>query len=273
MSKLEWEIQKINNEKSMLSFISDNYEKLDTMDWLYIQKSLGFSEKVMKKYQNNLIWKSLCVFNQIPTELIEKNIDKVDWFAISTFQNLPLSFITKYKHRLSLDKLANNPRTSKSIIDKVVELYKKYDDPPHHKVWDENLGNCKIIAPKNFTGHYNDYDEDTPYAYDEKLYETYMTEFNKKKKEEEVEKKKTSKIVKQSTKKETKKSEKIIEDKNKETKPVVKRKTTKKKVEKIDYSKLSKQELKDILVKRGIKPLYHDTIKVLIEKCEASESI
>ena len=41
--------------------------------------------------------------------------------------------------------------------------------------------------------------------------------------------------------------------------------------EKTDYSKMSKAELKDILEKRGVKTLYHDTMDVLRQKCLESE--
>ena len=43
------------------------------------------------------------------------------------------------------------------------------------------------------------------------------------------------------------------------------------KKEKLDYSKMSKAELKAILDKRNIRHLYHDTLDILRKKCEESE--
>lgn len=53
----------------------------------------------------------------------------------------------------------------------------------------------------------------------------------------------------------------------------VKKEKSKKEVKpiKIDYSTLSKAELKEILAKRNVRVYYHDTLAILREKCQNSE--
>lgn len=52
----------------------------------------------------------------------------------------------------------------------------------------------------------------------------------------------------------------------------VPRKAKKVKKKPVDYSSMKKADLKQILIKRGVRVYYHDTLDILIQKCKESEA-
>lgn len=208
MTKYSYEELK-NISRKEISELLKNSSHLSDMEWKIISTNSNFHPDMVDEFYLSLLsWESLSAFKQLSIEEIEKYKNYVDWYSISCFQRLTIDFIVKYKDKLSLDKLKSNQNLLKDVQDFAANYYKKFDDPEHHKIWDDNLRNSTIFCPKNFKGRYSDY------------------KIPKKKKQ---------------------------------------------KAKKLDYSKMKKAEMKEILIKRGVRVYYHDTLEILINKCKNSE--
>ena len=169
MSSLEYKIATISNIKELEKFIEKNISLLDKSDWYHISKCPGWNNSLLDKYPDDLPWSSICTFKQLSCDIMDRHSDKLDWYSVSAFQQLSEEFIRKYVHRLSLNKLESNERIGRDLAPLIKELYTKYDDPSHHKVWDMNLKNSKNFCPKGFTGRYTDYNEKTNLPWDTEI--------------------------------------------------------------------------------------------------------
>lgn len=235
MSYLEYEIAEIRTVKELKTFINKNIEAMTEYDWFCVIKSPGWSNSLLEEFPDHLPWDSLCIFNQLPVDIMDKYSDKLDWYPVSCFQALDVAFIKKYVHKLSLDKLINNSKLNKEAEKLARELYNKYNDPEHHKIWDENLAKCRCFCPRDFKGKYDDY-EKTPGMFPGL-----------------------------EIKKESVKSKPEVKAKKKS------KSSTKKSKETLNYDVMTKAQLKEILAKRNVRTLYHDTLDILRKKCRDSE--
>lgn len=260
----EDEVKECRSEKDLLDFIDDHSYDMTRTDWHYVTKHPKFTIKIALLYPEKVGWEYICTFRKLTEAEIEKCIKYINWYEVSAFQKLSIGFIKKYKDKLSLDAIMCGDKLSQADRNEFIQLFDKNNDPKHHKVWDENLQKAKIFCPKIFRSKYNDYpgarmDEEPKKSYG--VYQWAAPALEAKNKKEET---KTTKRSTKPKKKEEKVEVKVIK---KETKKPVKK--TKKEV--IDYSVLTKAQLKEILDKRKVRYLYHDTIDILRKKCKESE--
>lgn len=203
----EWEIREITTKAELSRFINKHADSLKPYEWLLISKCPAFKLEMVDKYLDKIDWEYISCFYNFSEEELRKYIGYYLWYPVSVFAKLSKEFMTEYADKLSLDALCRNDSLGKEELSFAHELKRKYNDPEHHKIWDDNLRNCKIFCPKNFKGNYKDYN---------------------------------LKPLKS-------KKQKIIN-------------------KKIDISKLSKAECKELLDKGNIKYLYKDTLQILQNK-------
>lgn len=237
MSNLEWEIRSITTQSALKKFLEKNHKLLDKYDWTQVVRCQGFSESLIPEYEENLSWSFLCTFNRLSTSVMDAYSHKLVWYSVSTFQPLDKEFIEKYQHQLSLDKLKQNEKIPSHLIKFINEIYEKNNDPEHHKRWDYNLSCDRSFCPKDFKGKYKDYTDKTLMS------GTIAWE--------------------EAQEKKLKISNKKSKSKSKLDKPSQKAK--------VDYTSMTKSQLKEILASRNVKTLYHDTLDVLRKKCIESE--
>lgn len=279
----KYRISSLKNEKELLSFIEDCSYKLTDTDWYLITKHPKFTMDIALTYADKVHWESICTFRKLSEEEIERSIKYINWYEISAFQKLSIAFIKKYKDKLSLDAIMRTEKFSTNDRNEFLKLFSENDDPKHHKIWDENLQKSTMFCPMVFRSKYNDYpgarmDEEPKKSFGIVHGKISSDAKKKEKNTDKITKKNEKNIIKIDKDNKTKntktnKSIKNKESENTKSKQVVKKETTKKKTAKksIDYSKLNKSQLKEILDQRKVKYLYHDTIEILRNKCKESE--
>lgn len=232
MSVLEWDIRSIRSSGELKKYLERNSSKLDAYDWIHVTRHTNFTNDLIEMYPDKISWSFLCTFSNLSVEIMDKYSEKLEWYSISAFQVLTKGFIEKYQHKLSLPKVLKNEKTPSHLRGFIQELIEINDDPSHHKRWDQNLRDAKVFCPKDFKGHYKDYNDKTLMAGTDEW------------------------ALVQSRKRKTKVVKKVVEEKPKvET----------------DYSSLSKAQLKEILKERNVRVYYHDTLDILRKKCKESE--
>jgi len=140
---LENAIREIKTNKELESFIKENGTDLGEFNWHLITKSPGFSIKLASIYSDYIDWSWLCTFNDLSEDIIEGNLGYINWYSVSSFQNISYSFIKKYKDLLSMDKVIRNERVVKmKEYDKIYKIYESMkNDKKYQKVWENNLNN------------------------------------------------------------------------------------------------------------------------------------
>lgn len=267
----EDEIKELKNEREIIDFIDDHEYDMTRTDWHYITKHPKLTFNLMMRYADNVHWEHICTFRKLTETEIETAKDYVNWYEVSAFQKLSIGFIKKYKDKLSLDAIMRHDKLSSSERSEFIDIFNKNNDPKHHKIWDENLQKAKIFCPKVFRSKYNDYPGARMDEEPTKHYGIYQGQAPGIEKNNENEKSKGKKD-KKTSKKNVQTEVKIVEQ-AKEVVKTSKPKTTTKKPKKksIDYSVMTKAQLKQILDERKVRYLYHDTIEILRKKCKESE--
>lgn len=276
MGKYLDKIEYAKNRSEFMKIIEDHNDSFDNMDWLYVCKSKFFVIDLADTYADKLRWEYLCTFTKLEEKDIEKYGDYVIWHEISCFQKLSIPFIKKHKDKLSLNRVITNSKISINDNPECWRIFNENNDPKHHKIWDENLQKATLFCPKLFISKYMDYpgarDDSLIYKVDRygqliELTPEEKQERLKAKKEREDKLKAEQKAKKNQSKSKTTKSEMNADDPKKvQNKP----KNSKKKT-KLDYSVMTKSQLKEVLASRNVKVLYHDTLEILRRKCSDSE--
>lgn len=241
--RYEWEIRDANSSGKLLTILKQHHANLEEFEWLKVIQSQYFTNDIFKLYENDIPWAHILVFRKVPIEYLEKYFDELNIYECSAFQPLTAAFIKRHKDTLSLDVIVRRDDLEKDAMEMAQKLYKQNDDPLHHRRWDQNLLDSSF-CPKNFTGHYKDYQTS----------EELATVENKDR-----------------TKSEAKPKEKAKKPVKKDAKSTIKAKKSKQQKIILDYSTMKKAELKEILAKRNVRVFYHDTLEILIEKCKESE--
>lgn len=275
-TKYSNKIEYCKSRQEFMTLIEDHGDSFESYDWYLVTKSKFFNISLADNYADKLNWEYLCTFTKLEEKDIEKYADYVNWYEISCFQKLSVPFIKKYKDKLSLNKILTNSKISVNDNSECWKIFRENDDPKHHQIWDENLQNAPLFCPKVFVSKYMDY----PGARDDSLlYKTdrygRLIELTDEEKTARLKERKKKESTKKTSK--TKKTEVKSEPVKDETPPVkpeinVKKKTSKKKKPKLDYSTMSKSQLKEVLTERNVKFLYHDTLEILRKKCYESET-
>jgi len=78
----------------------------DKLDWTYIRlwyRNDSYDlEALIEKYKNKLDWVELCKeYDNITLSFIDKFVDKINWYKLSSNQSLSYSIIDKYNDRLN----------------------------------------------------------------------------------------------------------------------------------------------------------------------------
>jgi len=257
--KYEWEIRQITTKNEFERMVEKHGDELTSYEWLLMAKSPAFKIKYVSDYIDKQNWNYISTFYDFTIEELIDYEGKYLWYPVSAFAKLTRDFILNHVDKLSLDVLCKNQNLSKEDAELAFELKKKYDDPKHHKIWDDNAKACTILVPKNFKGNYDDYPGSL-------LAEEKKKQQKKKEKESKKKKSETIKSEKQEIIKETKK--KVVKPASKKSEVVKEqpKKVTKTRKPKIDVDTLNKAQCKEILDKHKVKYLYHDTIAILRDK-------
>jgi hypothetical protein len=146
-----WDIKDIHNAKQLVEYVSKRSGKLSAYEWLLISSSPYLNKDAIDKYNNNLDWDWICTSYKLDDKTMEKNIDYLDWYAVSCFQNLSFSFIKRNKELLSMDEVVNNEYVKKiSEFPEVLKMYNKMkSDDKYVRKWKENFVKNKTFSPSS----------------------------------------------------------------------------------------------------------------------------
>jgi hypothetical protein len=108
--KLNWNILVEQNKVDMPLITENHIKNLNEITISKFNKKLTpeFIEMCIEKYPDKLDWYYLCEYQDLPEDLMIKNIDKLNWGQVSLYQKLSKEFIQKYSNRINHDKLMKN---------------------------------------------------------------------------------------------------------------------------------------------------------------------
>ena len=79
---------------------------IPSISWTTVLQSQTLTPEQLEQYAYKLDtpekWTLACTYQTLPEKFIEKNLDKVDWKALSCFQPLDLKFVRRHESRLCM---------------------------------------------------------------------------------------------------------------------------------------------------------------------------
>lgn len=279
--KKEDTIRSISSQKALSEFLAKNAKSLTRYQWYLISKNKYFSLSLVDgEYLDMLDWEFISMGISLSIKEMEEHAGYLNWYCISAFQKLTIAFIEKYKDYLSLDVLLGNTLLDKETEAYAQKTYAENNDMQHYIIWRDNLLNAKTFRPKmpiqQNAGTAIELPTDADISKMQKadaklwldklqvryLYKNTIAELRdmlqKKCNEERNSNMDTSAADSYSDML----LQRIIRANRAEVKDV----------ETIDYSNLSKSELKKILDKRHIRYFYKDTLEILRDRCRRSDN-
>lgn len=107
---LNWNVL-ITRSKCDLSVIEEHINELDAATISKFQKlTPEFIEMCTEKYPDKLDWYYLCEFQELPEWLMRKNINMLNWGQVSWYQEMSTEFIEEFDKMINKTKLCNNEK-------------------------------------------------------------------------------------------------------------------------------------------------------------------
>jgi hypothetical protein len=101
----------VEKNKCNISVIETYIKGLNAVTISKFQKlTPEFIDMCIKKYPEKLDWYYLCEFQDLPEDLMRKNIDKLNWGQVSWYQMMSKEFLEEYSEMLNEIKLKFNKK-------------------------------------------------------------------------------------------------------------------------------------------------------------------
>jgi len=224
----DYELQEdITTVKELERFITRNKDEMDSYQWFLVTKNSAFNLKVAESHSEYVDWEWISTFYDLSESFMTHHFDKLNMYCISRFQSMSFKFISDHKEELSIDQiLFNNKIRMLKDFLKIQTLYDELSKDDKYK----RIWNTNQKNSKLFC---------PPLVSNSSSMKTFK-EFKE--------------VVAEEIPKEI-----IVE------KP---RRTCKKEkvIPKIDIESMNKTQLREFLISKEIKVLYHDTMDILKEK-------
>ena len=92
--------------------------------WLVLLKEGSLSESFIEKFQDEVDWESVSIYQQLSEDFIKKFKDKVNWEGISYFQKLSEEFIIKFQDRIDWKLISRYQKLSEDfVLDNFSKIY------------------------------------------------------------------------------------------------------------------------------------------------------
>jgi len=107
---LNWNIL-ITKSKCDLSLIEERINDLDSITISKFQKlTPEFIDMCAEKYPEKLDWYYLCEFQELPEWLMRKNINMLNWGQVSWYQEMSKEFLEEFDKMINKTKLVSNEK-------------------------------------------------------------------------------------------------------------------------------------------------------------------
>ena len=108
-----------------IDYLINNADRFNSSIWLTICGYQKLTEEFIERFRSNVCWSKVSQNQKLSTEFIQKHIDQIDLHNLGPHNQLPVNFIKENTHKLQLFYLLASRKWSHNEAEILLKSFKK----------------------------------------------------------------------------------------------------------------------------------------------------